>query len=145
MLRAAIDADIFFFSISQKSENLTKRDINPYDIKKLLFHLSGHSDISLCVPISVLNETDVIAPRPVSLAIQDVLVVGPTAGESLVARACWHMRSGQAEIHWSLQLQQDTEELHYCLFRTLRAFAQDAGSREGAKPRSFDERRTIMF
>jgi hypothetical protein len=29
MLRAAIDADIFFFSISQKSENLTKRDINP--------------------------------------------------------------------------------------------------------------------
>jgi hypothetical protein len=33
MRRAAIDADIFFFSISHKSESLTKRDINPYDIK----------------------------------------------------------------------------------------------------------------
>ena len=38
MRRAAIDADIFFFSISHKSESLTKRDINPYDIKKFLFH-----------------------------------------------------------------------------------------------------------
>lgn len=60
MLRAAIDADIFFFSIGQKSESLTKRDINPYDIKKFLFHLSGHPDISLCVPISVLGEVVII-------------------------------------------------------------------------------------
>jgi len=61
MLRAAIDADIFFFiSIRQKSESLTKREINPYDIKKFLFHLSGHPDISLCVPISVLGEVVII-------------------------------------------------------------------------------------
>jgi hypothetical protein len=60
MRRAAIDADIFFFSISQKSESLTKRDINPYDIKKFLFHLSSHPDISLCVPISVLGEVVII-------------------------------------------------------------------------------------
>jgi hypothetical protein len=60
MLRAAIDADIFFFSISHKSESLTKRDINPYDIKKFLFHLSSHPDISLCVPISVLGEVVII-------------------------------------------------------------------------------------
>ncbi|MEL6037198.1 MULTISPECIES: PIN domain-containing protein [Methanothrix] len=60
MRRAAIDADIFFFSISHKSESLTKRDINPYDIKKFLFHLSSHPDISLCVPISVLGEVVII-------------------------------------------------------------------------------------
>ena len=60
MRRAAIDADLFFFSISQKSESLTKRDINPNDIKKLLFQLSGHADISLCGPISVLGEVVII-------------------------------------------------------------------------------------
>lgn len=60
MRRAAIDADIFFFSVSQKSETLTKRDINPNEIKNFLFHLSGHPDISLCVPISVLGEVVII-------------------------------------------------------------------------------------
>jgi hypothetical protein len=40
MRRAAIDADIFFFSISHKSESLIKRDINPHDIKKFCMCLA---------------------------------------------------------------------------------------------------------
>jgi len=47
MRQAAIDADIFFFSISDMSETLTKRDINPYHIKNFYFHLSSHPDIPI--------------------------------------------------------------------------------------------------
>jgi hypothetical protein len=121
MLRAAIDADIFFFSISQKSENLTKRDINPYDIKKFLFHLSGHPDISLCVPISVLGEVVIIRVE----------------GE-------WKGREGKhnrEELH-------ELIDIWSALRIIIAFFAPFATSRKmpvHAKSRSFDERRTIMF
>lgn len=55
-MRVAVDSNIFFFAITHGREHLKKRDIKPGDIKNFLQHVSGHPDIELCIPVSVLAE-----------------------------------------------------------------------------------------